>query len=105
MSNGIEINNKVRWSVFTWVIAIFVIAFGWVISSQSIFKSEVKDEVSGIETIADLNKENIAEMSGDIKQILETLKWLQREQQNYLKTNNTFNLGDFIGSLTNNKSL
>ena len=95
-----ELNNRVRWPIFTWVIAIFVIAFGWVISSQSIFKSEVRDEVSGIEATADLNKDNIAEMKGDIKVILERTEWLEKYFEEYNKVNQTFNLREFIGSLT-----
>jgi len=93
-------NGFVKWRVFTWVIAIFVIAFGWIISSQSIFKSDVKDEVSGIELLADLNKDNIAEMKGDIKVILERTEWLEKYFEEYNKVNKTFNLREFIGSLT-----
>jgi len=95
-----ETNGFVKWRVFTWVIAVFVIAFGWVISSQSIFKSEVREEVSGIEVIADLNKDNIAEMKGDIKVILERTEWLEKYFEEYNKVNKSFNLGEFIGSLT-----
>jgi len=59
--------------------------------------------LEGVEKLTINNQERVSAVEGDIKEIKESVKWLEKAKENYLKANGQMNINDFLEELLTNK--